>query len=75
MSLLGNAFAITKNDSTNLAHTTRGLYVGASGDVKIDTSRGDTVTLVGLAAGVIHPIAAKKVYSTGTSATGIIGFY
>jgi hypothetical protein len=72
---LSHAFAITKNDNANLAQSTRGIYVGAAGDLKIDTTNGDTVTLVGLAAGVVHPIAAKKVYSTGTTATGIVGLY
>jgi hypothetical protein len=33
------------------------------------------VTFTGLAAGVIHPIAAKRVYATGTGATGIVGVY
>ena len=32
-----------------------------------------TITFVGLAAGIIHPIRATRVYDTGTAATGILG--
>lgn len=68
------AFAVTPNNSTDLATYTRGLYVGVSGDVKVDLVGGSTeITFVGLAAGVIHPIQAKRVYATGTSATSIVG--
>lgn len=68
-----SAFDITPSDDADLEKTTRGLYVGVSGDVKVDMSDGETVTFVGLSAGVAHPICAKKIYDTGTSATDIIG--
>lgn len=70
-----NAFAVTPNNFADLAEDTRGLYVGVSGDVKVDLVGGTTVTFVNLAAGVIHPIRARRVYATGTSATSIIGAY
>lgn len=70
-----NAFAVTTDNSTDLAISTRGIYVGVSGDLKVDTVGGNTVTFVGLAAGVIHPIRAKRIYATGTTATSIIGVY
>jgi hypothetical protein len=70
-----NAFAVTPNNDADLAEDTRGLYVGVSGDVKVDLVGGTTVTFVNLAAGVIHPIRARRVYATGTSATSIIGAY
>lgn len=70
-----NAAAVTPNDSTDLANTTRGVYVGVTGDLKVDTVGGNTVTFVSLAAGIIHPIRAKRVYSTGTTATSILGVY
>jgi hypothetical protein len=70
-----HAFAITPANGADLSFVTRGLYVGVSGDVKVDTLGGDTVTFVGLAAGVIHPIRAKRVYATGTTATDIVGVY
>lgn len=69
------AASVTPNDSTDLAQSTRGIYVGATGDLKVDTVGGSTITFVGLAAGIIHPIRAKRVYSTGTTATSIVGVY
>lgn len=70
-----HAVAITTSDSVDLANATRGLYVGVSGDVKVNTVGGDTVTFVGLAAGIIHPIRATRVYLTGTDAVNIVGVY
>lgn len=70
-----NAFAVSPNNSTDLTAVTRGVYVGVSGDLKVDTSQGDTVTFVALASGVIHPIRAKRIYATGTTATNIVGVY
>jgi hypothetical protein len=70
-----HAFAITKHDTDHLASATRGIYVGGSGDLKVTMIGGEAVTFVGLAAGVIHPIAAIIVWSAGTTATGIVGVY
>lgn len=70
-----NAGAITPNDSTDLFRPTRGLYVGASGDVKVTFVGGSQATFVGLAPGVIHPFAVERVWATGTTATNIIGVW
>jgi hypothetical protein len=66
-------FAITAGASA-LPHPTRGIYVGASGNVTVTlVGSGQSVQFVGLAAGVIHPIAASHV--TAATATGILGVY
>lgn len=68
------AAAITPSDDNDLSEPTRGIYVGASGDVKVDLFGGSTaVTFTALAAGVVHPLRVTKVYSTDTTATGIVG--
>jgi hypothetical protein len=67
--------SVTPHDTTDLAPPTRGIYVGASGDVKVISLDGNDVTFTDLAAGIIHPIACTRVYSTGTTATGIVGVY
>jgi hypothetical protein len=72
------AVAVTPSDSTDLAGVTRGLYVGASGNVVVlfsDDKDADTVTLTGLAAGVWHPMQVRRVLSTNTTATGIVAGY
>lgn len=70
-----NGFSITPHDTNDLDYTTRGLYVGVSGHVKVDLAGGDTVTLNSMAAGVVHLLRVTRVYSTGTAATGIVGLY
>jgi len=70
-----NAFDITPSNTENLTYTTRGIYVGTSGNLKVDTADGDTVTFVSLSAGVIHPMRVRRVYATGTTAGSIIGVY
>lgn len=66
--------AITGNDSTDLAKTTKGIYIGTSGDLRVTLKKDSTpVTFTGLSAGIIHPIEAKRIWVTGTTATGILG--
>lgn len=71
-----NGFAITPHDTNALPATTRGLYVGVQGDVTLRFADATSdITLVGLAAGIIHPLAVTHVRSTGTTATDIVGVY
>lgn len=65
----------TGSGDVTTTHTTVGLYVGGTGNVKVDTANGDTVTIVALAAGVWHPISVTKIYATGTTATDILVGY
>ena len=66
---------ITPSDGTALARPTRAVYVGVSGDLRVDSMDGNQVTFVGLAAGMVHPIRCTRVYATGTTATDIVGIY
>ena len=68
-------FEITKHDTNELAYVTRGIYVGVTGNLKVTLVDGSVVTFIGLAAGVIHPIRAKIVWSAVTTATSIVGLY
>lgn len=70
-----HAFAVTPHDTNNLSYTTRGLFVGAAGNVKVIMAGGETVTFTALAAGMIHPIRCTRVFATDTTATGIVGVY
>lgn len=70
----GDCFAITKNNSTMLPERCCGIYVGSTGDVAVETESGKQVTFVGVPTGGIIPIAARKVLSTGTTASSIVGF-
>ena len=50
----------------------RWLYVGVTGNVSYIKWDGTTQDLVGLAAGVWHPIYSKMVNTIGTTATGLV---
>ena len=69
------AFAITGNDSTDLTIFPRAIYVGGAGNVKVITLGGDTVTFSGVLAGTVLPVRVKRVFSTDTTATNLIGIY
>ena len=69
------AFAITGNDSTDLTVFPRAIYVGGAGNVKVTTIGGDTVTFSGVLAGSVLPVRVKRVFSTDTTATNLIGIY
>jgi len=72
----GYVFLITPNDSADLTKVTKGVSFGTAGALKIDDESGNAVVIPSgaLAAGVIHPIRARRVYSTGTDASGIVGY-
>lgn len=70
-----HAFAIATSDAVDLAQTTRAVYVGGAGDVKIKTLSGETVTFSGASAGMILPVRVARVFATGTTATLLVGLY
>lgn len=70
-----NAASVTPHDTNELSYVTRGLYVGVSGNVTVVLSSGDEVQLVGLAAGVVHPLRVRQVKATGTAATNIVALW
>ena len=67
----GNVTTNTYYGTNNSVEFARWLYVGVSGDVTYVKWDGTTQTLVGLAAGVWHPIFSIQVESSGTTATNI----
>jgi len=60
----------TGSNSSELSFVARGLYIGTSGNLKVDTIDGSTLTFVS-ASGFI-PGMVKKIYVTGTTAANII---
>ena len=67
--------SITKSDATDLTTLKiRALWIGGAGDVAV-IAFGDTaaVTIAGVLAGTLLPVAVVKVMSTNTTATNIVG--
>lgn len=69
------AFAITKSDATDFRYYVRGIYVGGAGDVVVVNPDGTTCTFSSVPAGTILPVKARRVNSTSTTATNMVGLY
>ena len=69
-----DAAEVTPSNSVEI-RPTRGLFVGAAGNIKVDMALGTTLTFTGVQAGSILPIQVKRVYSTDTTATDIVALY
>jgi hypothetical protein len=69
-----NAFDITPSDVADLVRPTTGLTVTVGGTVRVLMGGGQTVTIQ-MDAAIIYPLRVTRVFSTGTSATGIVGFF
>ncbi len=67
----GDAALDTYYGPNNSVEFARWLYIGVTGNISYTKWDGTTQTLVGLAAGVWHPIFSIKVNSVGTTATNI----
>lgn len=66
--------AVTPSDTNDLATASRALNVEQNGFVRVTTVGGDTGTLF-IAAGCTFPVRVRRVWSTGTTATGIVALY
>jgi len=66
-----DGFSVTPSDTVDLTRTARALYIGVTGDVKINTPEGNALTFKNVPVG-IFPVQASRVFSTGTDASEII---
>ena len=75
MSSSRKGFAITPNDSTEIALTAKAVWVGGAGNlvVRLEDDSAD-ITISGISAGTLLPIRPKLIKTTST-ATLLIGFY
>jgi hypothetical protein len=65
---------ITKSDTT-VIETTRAIWVGGVGDMKVTMQDGSVVVFTAIAAGTLLPIRVTIVWSAGTSATLMYALY
>ncbi len=63
------------NDSTTYSPPLRRLYVGATGDVKVDTPSHTAITYKSVPTGSYIYCRATRVYASGTTASQIVGEY
>ncbi len=63
---------VSPSDTEDLANIGM-LYIGTTGDVKVDSARGDTVTLKNVPSGTwLNFCRVRRVYDTGTTADHIV---
>lgn len=75
LSPASNAAAVTTSDSTDLPTSSKRLWVGGAGNVKVNTVGGSTVTYTAVPAGAYLNVRASRVFATGTTATNIVAEY
>ncbi len=69
------AQTVTPSDSIDLAHVSRAIYVGGSGDLAVMMKEGGSVTFKNVVGGTVVAIRVARVLSSGTTATDIVGMY
>ena len=62
------------SDTQDLAFVSRAINVAQSGTLRV-TTLGGSVETVFVAAGIVFPLRAKRIWASGTSATGIVAMY
>lgn len=67
---------ITPNNTVPFVENVRMVYVGTGGNVSVTTTKGATVVFNNVPSGsTIGPFFIQRVNVTGTTASGLIGFY
>lgn len=67
-----SASSIIPDDGADLPTSTRAIYVGGAGNLRVTLVSGDIVTFENMGQGW-HPLRVERVWSTGTSASAIVG--
>lgn len=67
------AAAIVPSDSVALTQTTRAIYVGQAGNLRLRMASADVVTLTAVPAGSLLPLRVAQVLATGTTAGALVG--
>ena len=74
-----NFIVVTPSNTENISvGKIRGIMIDHTdpkANIAVANEAGTSVTLTGLATGVIHPISTERVFATGTTATTVTVFY
>lgn len=69
------ASAVTPSDATVFESSTRGVYIGGTGDIAVVMEGSGSVTFVSVLSGSILPIRCTQILATGTTATAIVALF
>lgn len=67
-----DAQIVTPNDDGDLPYIPRAFLVASDGNVKVTTKRGTVITFTGLKQGMLIPLRVTRIWSTGTTVSGIV---
>ena len=70
-----NALVLAPHDTNDLATSSRSLYIGTTGNVKVDMVGGETAVLFTAVPVGILPIRVSRVYATDTTASTIVSLW
>jgi hypothetical protein len=65
------AEAVTPSDTADLTNVSRAIWVGTPGNLRVTMRTGAVVTFPNINNGW-HPLRVSRVWSTGTTASGIV---
>lgn len=60
------------DDATDLTNSTRAVFVGGAGAMKVTMVGGEAVTFTGISAGTVLPLRIKRLWATGLTASNIM---
>jgi hypothetical protein len=66
---------VVPDDTGDLAHVTRAIYVGTGGQIAAQLASGTTVTLSSVQGGTLLPLRVRRVLATGTSAGDLVALW
>ena len=70
------SFQVTPDNLQDLARAGAQLYVSNGGDVRVNvTGSASPITIFGVPSGSYIPVLVDRVYSAGTTASGILALY
>lgn len=78
MIIVRHSFTITPHDVDNLPYFPKQVYVTGAGDIKLALQKDedvDAITIAVTAGQILSGWKIRKVFATGTTATGLIGLY
>lgn len=73
-----SAASVSVSDSSDLDRLPRALYIGVEGDVRvlgIDDDDSEVLVFKNVPAGTVLPFRARRILSTGTTATDIVALF
>lgn len=67
--------AVLPDDDNLLPETSRALYVGAGGSLRVQMLSGESLDFTSVPTGALLPLRVTQVFATGTTARNIVALF